>query len=258
MIKLDLEKYVKHGHLILSKRDIQAISEAILKDFKPEALKTPTAISADEFIENYLQFNLRYEDITHNQSVLGMVTFSGGNMAVYDKDNHDIQNINLDKNTILIDNSLLGENCVGRYEFTGFHESGHCILHSPKECKFSQISFLETIENSNIICGINNFAKTIYTKTQNDWKEWQADYFSACMKLPAKQVRAVAIESLRSIGIQKDSVCVYEDSYTECSDYLPCMVADLFSTSKIAAKYRLQELKILKTNQDFFDLLDNN
>ena len=45
-----------------------------------------------------------------------------------DKDNDNIEEIFLRGKTVLIDNLLLAEEQRGRYEFTGFHEGGHCIL----------------------------------------------------------------------------------------------------------------------------------
>lgn len=257
MYRPELQRYRKGGRLILSKRDIENISVAVLKDFKPQALKEPVALHADEFIEQYLGFHLRYECLTNNESILGMVTFTGGNIYVYDRENDGIQEIYVDKNTVLIDVGLLGEDKIGRYEFTGFHEGGHCILHAP-EISEGQMSMFEAPDTGTIIC---RSGETFYgmQKSDDDWREWQADYFSACMKLPRNMVRSVAIECMRNIGIVKDSISKYDkDVYNECCEFLPDMIAETFMTSKTAARYRLEELKIIRKDKDLFDYLNND
>lgn len=49
MVDFDLQRYRKGSRLMLSKRDIETIADAVLQDFKPQALKDPIALSADEF-----------------------------------------------------------------------------------------------------------------------------------------------------------------------------------------------------------------
>lgn len=257
---MDLSTYRKGGRLVLSKNDIEYIASSVLRDFKPQALKEPMALSADEFIEQYLGFKIRYEHITNNQSILGMVTFSGGRMIVYDAETDGIREIFVDEKTVLIDSTLLNEDKRGRYEFTGFHEGGHCVLHAPEKVHPDQIGMFSSDRAETIICRTSDALArggTPQKKTDGDWIEWQADYFSACMKMPRIRVREVAIESLRSIGINRDSISAYDkDTYEECDEYLPCLISETFVTSKAAARYRLQELKILKQHSDFLDLYD--
>ena len=242
MVDFDLQRYRKGSRLMLSKRDIETIADAVLQDFKPQALKDPIALSADEFLEQYLGCHLRYENLSNNGSILGMVVYNGGKLIVYDKDNDNIEEIFLRGKTVLIDNLLLAEEQRGRYEFTGFHEGGHCILHQPETVS----GFFD--HRKTIVCRTSEtFARFKNLTTDEDWAEWQADYFSACMKLPRRIVRMVAIDAMREIGVEKDCVTSYErDVYRECCEYLPRLIASIFTTSRTAAKYRLMELKILK------------
>lgn len=171
-----------------------------------------------------------------------MVVYNGGKLIVYDKDNDNIEEIFLRGKTVLIDNLLLAEEQRGRYEFTGFHEGGHCILHQPETVS----GFFD--HRKTIVCRTSEtFARFKNLTTDEDWAEWQADYFSACMKLPRRIVRMVAIDAMRGIGVKKDCVTSYErDVYRECCEYLPRLIASIFTTSRTAAKYQVDGTENIK------------
>jgi hypothetical protein len=239
-----LSRYRKGGELILSKKAIETIACFCLQLFCPNALKEPTPVFADEFIENFLQYNLRYEHLSNNHSVLGTIAFRAGELTIYDAEHNDIMPITVDKHTIILDKDLTEEGNKGRYEFTGFHESGHAILHQPEIVDYD-------IPDGIISC--RNTAEGINTslapgkKTPTEWREWQADYFASCMKLPRWAVTRFAREFLRSIGHMQGTVTV-RDNETEilANEILPEAVADFFVTSKQAARIKLIELRIIK------------
>lgn len=256
MLELDIGQYRKGKKLILSREQINSIAEMYIKDFKAEALKTPTPLEADEFVEQYIGYKMRYEYLSHNQSILGTIVFNGGQLTVYDAEKENIKKVHIDPETIIIDNTLLEPESKGRYEFTAFHEAGHSILHKPIMVDENQFSLFEMTKPQIIICrNTTGIAIPSKSRTDEEWREWHADVFSACMKMPRIPVREVAIQALRDAGIQSDCVVQHDsDTLFVCDELLPSAVADFFGTSRKAAKIRLQELKIIKVDRDILDI----
>lgn len=256
MIQIDIAKYRRGKKLILSREQINGIAERYIQDFKPEALTVPMPLDADEFIEQYLGYKMRYAYLTHNQSILGTIVFNGGQLKVYDAENNNVKKIHIEPETILIDNTLLAEENRGRYEFTGFHEAGHSILHKPEAVDSNQMTMFEMAKPSIIICrNTVGLTPPSRDRTDEEWKEWHADVFSACMKMPRKTTKEVAIQALRDLSISTDCIIQRDpDSAYICEEILPSAVADFFGTSKKAAKFRLQELRIIKVDRDILDM----
>jgi Zn-dependent peptidase ImmA (M78 family) len=241
MINLNIRQYKRGANLFLSKTRIESIAMRYIRDYKPKALQDPHPISADEFVECYLGYKIRYENLSHNQSILGMTITDGGNIPIYDKESNSVSHIQVEAKTVLIDNHLLDDNQRGRYEFTLMHEAGHIVLHCPNQSTRNKIFvFSELKESESIIRKeVENFCRI--NKTPMEWQEWQADYFASCMKLPKPMVRKFVMQVLRDMGLKQD--CISSDSFTTL--LLKRKVAEYFVTSMQAAEICLKELQII-------------
>ena len=106
MIQLDFRRK-KNGVPILSKKDIEDIAEVIIQDYKPKILDEPCSLDIELFSESYTELEMDYQDLTHAQSILGMVVFNDCRIPVYDAEKEKAKRIMVHEGTILIDNSLL-------------------------------------------------------------------------------------------------------------------------------------------------------
>lgn len=71
---------------ILSRARIDDIAEEYLKEYQPEALKTPMEIDIEGFMENYLGAIPDYQFLSHNMIYLGMTIFHDRIVPVYRKE----------------------------------------------------------------------------------------------------------------------------------------------------------------------------
>jgi hypothetical protein len=167
---------------ILSTKDMDMIAELLVNDYNPSILKEPQPINFEHFIEYYLGADLQYQDITSDESILGITSFDDGVATVYDLDEGREKNIKVKEGTIIIDNHLLSADKEGRLRFTALHEGGgHWWCHKDLYTKNKGQMYYDFIDNSHAIIrcraiSIENFSGKRKLVNQDDWMEYQADY----------------------------------------------------------------------------------
>lgn len=125
--------------------------------------ETKPPIPVEAIAEKYLEFTLEYDDL---EAMLGIPDVLGATWA--------------EEKRMVIHHSLL-DGIEGRIAFTCGHEIGHWILH--RKYLFDQ--FMRShypgnkMNEPTIVCRIS---------TSKLRGEWQADYFSACLLMPEKEV----------------------------------------------------------------------
>ena len=183
----------KNGVPVLSKQQIEVIGENFVRDFCPHALKNPQPLDVEGFVEVYLGCKLDYQFLPHCGAFLGMMVFNATDkVIVYDPVNNRAEYIHADARTVIIDNTLLEDNQTHRYRFTLGHEAGHDILHSQVYAfNPNQISMFENSSaNPMVQCRAIMPAFSSYNEwTDVDRMEWQSNYFSAVILMPAVAVR---------------------------------------------------------------------
>lgn len=233
-----------NGGLILNKQEINTITSKCLAEFDREVLRTPMPIMVEEIAELMLGYTLRYEHLSHNQAILAAIAFNAGRVTVYDDVKDDIKYIDVEDKTILLDRLLLSEEQRGRHEFSIGHEIGHAVIHPP--------SLIDYGDNNMIMCAntTGEFANTAPNRarsTKIEWREWQADYFASCLKLPKATVLPFAREYLvKHLGHSSEAIKVIGIEEYDIAEKLWSEVADFFITSKTAARIRLQDLQIIR------------
>ena len=235
------------GQLRLSKEHINMLALRCIADYNPEALKTPMPVMAEEIAEIHLGYDLRYEYLTHNESILGTIAFNAGTIPVYDPKRHDVKYINVKAKTMLFDRALTSQR--GRAEFSIAHEVGHAVMHPPGIVDYGNINGIITCRNTAAELNVSmpNFSRV----TPLGRREWQADYFAACLKLPKIPVITYARECLRKEGHGMGIVRVMNKNDYKLAELLWTKTANFFVTSNQAARIRLQELQIIRgLNQD--------
>lgn len=248
MVHLDF-KTKKNGMPVLSKKDIEELAEIIISDYKPDMIDKAKALDVEHFLEFYADLQMDYQDLTHNQSILGMMVFNDGHVPVYDANNNKAKMIPVDEGTVLIDNSLLNEEQLPRERFTLAHEVGHWLLHRQMYViDKNQISLFDNMpdERATAIkcrkCDIESTGRKNLL-TDDDWMEWQADYLASALLMPKKSFINEIILHAKEAGMYQ---YVYDlgidPKYSAWVDNVITKVAGTFEVSLTAAIIRINNL----------------
>lgn len=248
MVNLDF-KTKNNGMPVLSKADIEQLAEIVISDYKPDMIDKPKALDVEHFLEFYADLQMDYQDLTHNQSILGMLVFNDGNVPVYDAANNKAKMIPVDEGTVLIDNSLLNEEQLRRGRFTMAHEAGHWLLHRQMYIiDKNQVSLFDDMPNgrtTSIKCRKSDIESTKRKKllTDDDWMEWQADYLASALLMPKKSFINEIIRHSEKAGMDQYVFDIGIDSkYNAWVDNVITKVADSFEVSLTSAIIRINNL----------------
>lgn len=255
MVQIDF-KTKKNGMPVLSKDEMEVIAEIIIKDYNDKILDEPGVLDVEHFSECYAGLGMDYKDLTHNQSILGMIVFNDCYIPVYDAENNKAKRIPVDEGTILIDNSLLNDDQLRRGRFTLGHEISHWILHRQiymmNKDQLSLFDYLPEQKQPVIKCRTTDIECTgrKHFASDDDWMEWQADYMASALLMPKRAFTKTVREKFNSAGIKKS--CYELGTNTDkdlWSEVLPYELADIFDVSVTAAKIRLKNLNFIKDQQ---------
>ena len=184
----------KQNELPILKRDeIDYIAEQFLKDYQPEALKSPTEVDVDGFLECYLGATPDYQYLSHNMIYLGMTVFQDTNsIPVYDPYQNRAEYFRAKANTVIFDTRLVEEaKQEHRYRFTAGHECGHLVFHAPYFERLALLRKLWGVKQEMVMQCLRMdlpSSKKKELKTDTDWMEWQGNQFSGSFLMPKSAV----------------------------------------------------------------------
>ena len=275
--------YSAKGIPVLSRSQIEQITERYLMEYSPDVLAHPQRVDVERFAQEYMKFGTDFKCLSSDRRTLGMFIFEASDwIAVYDEETKSAKYVSEKENTIVIDNQLLEAGQEGRYRFTFAHELGHGVLHRrvmrrPQADPYQEYLFLfnddyaspadEMITDDTgmtpMESGKNNpgavhmfrcsfLNRAIDTKPESqwsdaDWLEWQADAFSSSILMPAGMVRAVARETEK---LTENSNGSRWNSFDEISrqitraERIGNEISRVFSVSRSAAFVRMKQLGI--------------
>lgn len=239
----------KNGVPILSKENIETIGENFIRDFCPDALKTPQAINIDDFVELYLGMTIDYQYLSNDGRYLGMTVFNDTDkVIIYDPEKNEADYLHANARTVLIDNSLLADNQGHRYRYTMGHEGAHDIFHSGYySYDPNQISMFDGDVAPMVQCREKALYSVPRVKgkwTDIEWMEWQANFLSSVLLMPKEAVRIVVASKKQKNPTMRAMAMIQSVSKT-------------FDVSPEAAKYRLQELGHITENIGNVSFLNN-
>ena len=217
---------------ILSRARIDDIAEEYLKEYQPEALKTPMEIDIEGFMENYLGAIPDYQFLSHNMIYLGMTIFHDSNhVIVYDPELNEAKYISARAKTIIIDMRLLEKIQEHRFRFTLGHESGHLIFH---KTYFEYLRRLAKISGDESVVQMRCLNSGTFGAgpliSDIDWLEWQANQFSSSFLMP----KTVVFSIINDFGTSSISL---KNAMRE--------MKSIFNVSNEAVSYRLRNLGII-------------
>lgn len=251
-------KRKSNGVPIISNIQIEDWAISLLRDYDESLLKEPKPIDIESFIEFYLGLKIGYEDLTHNQSILGTIALSDGSHIVYDREHNDIQERELKAGDVLIDNSLLEYESEGRRNFTLAHEAGHFITLQPiiKSRDKNQFCLFDDYKPSSVIqCRTSHLnsegSGTIRTCKSSDieWMEWHADSMGAALLMP-KPAMEVLVKDIWEHFHLNGKIILRRSEYVDmlAKEVIPTLVAQEFKVSYQSARIRLKKLNYISEN----------
>jgi len=252
MVKLNPRRtdYTNFNTPVLFDREIDEFAQAVLTDYKPQLLKEPCTINFQHFLESYLGASIEYHDIYNedpNRQILAMTVYGRGEVKVFDRENECVSRIPVPERTVIIDNSVMETGKEGLALFSGLHEAGHMLLHWDVYMRMMDAA-VECGEDVMpvVFCRrqhIESVANTRKTRTAEDWREHQADYFAAAIAMPNATFKAFVHSILRQNGYYKASITMGRDSDLDilAHDIIPDAVSDVYGVSKRAARIKLHK-----------------
>lgn len=225
-------------HYNYSARQLESAAEKLLFQFDPERLKKPKSIDVYAVIEKCLGVEYDWKYITPDQSILGATAFNAGYIWVWPepcyREGMLPSKVYLPKGCILIDATLTESGNRGRENFTVMHEVFHQVLH--KNC-FRR-------EKPDYIHGTSQKALNDkkLLKTSLDFIEYQANTCAAAFLMPQHVVREEFKKRSNNLSSKYPLPCNY------MVESIICDMANAFSVSKQAMRYRLNALNMITFN----------
>lgn len=265
MIEFRCRNYHKKDRTpIISDLAIMDYTEALIGDYKKSLLREPGAINPEHFLESYLGATLDYQDIYYKEdegAIAGATVFNDEKVLVFDKENMCIRPIDVEANTIIIDNSTMEEGKEGFALFTQLHEGGHFCIHP---CVYrrmpGQLSLFEVEdENEHVVkCKRSSLEKKGRLVTQEDFREHQANVFAATAAMPRPTFVPAAKEYIRKVGIgnKNDTIVIPDEldwSYEIGKFDVICPLTDLFGASRAATEIHMKRLGLIITETQYMD-----
>ena len=235
--------HYQSGVPILTRVEIEHISESILSKYMPDALITQKPVDIEELVENKAKLRVDYQLLCPDGSILGETIFVDGYREVYGVDDASgftkKQCIAVEKGTIILDSNLVDHE-ICRTNFTEAHEFGHCTLHS-----------LFYGSNEKRACRSHR-KQVLYfphreAMTPIQWTEWQANTFAAALLLPRPALRTTLQTFLKDNGLTWNKLkdfSLYENRIKY--DKFLYFVAKTYEVSKETARLRMNKLCRIK------------
>ena len=218
---------------------LNRIAEDKLRAFDKERLTIPKPLDAFDFIEfdNGLGLKTDPQRLTPNLSIWGLTSFNDGHWWVWPEDSAMPQRHPVKKGTILIDERLLlPEVNVGWRNFTLLHEGFHWVLH-PRIFMKQEVVYQHHCDHGSVSAQIGTKKPRL---TGIQITEWQANCAAAAFLMPSKAVTFAFREVLKVPMTMRLPI-----QWTIAIDLKVYDIADMFSASYTAMKYRLTDLGLV-------------
>lgn len=240
-------KYGSNNLPHISDAEIERHAIQYLQDYNPDLLKAPQPVDVDNFAECYLHLRLHYTDLSNTGFIWGRMVFNNTMIIVYDRENNRADEEPVEAETIVIDNSLLSEDCEVMYRSTVMHECGHSIYHAEYFCiDYSELPLMAMDDVAHLpytsckgtdVVGNESIGSRKKLKTDHDWLEHQAKYFSAAILMPKPTMKQLCKDP------RLQTYCFEKHSGFE-NDALIAVVAQKFNVSLTSACIRIKQLKL--------------
>lgn len=208
--------------IIGTKIEFENLADYILRDYLGNQYDSYIPFDVQAFAKDYLKLEISYSVFEEEHKIEGLRT----------------------GNQIILDHRLQDASKVGERNFTVAHECGHDIINwqDPSYVPHEIINYR-----------IRSQHKVL--KTENDFKEWQANVVASCLLL-----RPPLVEWAMFTFTKKDQITVFGDYQLYRQDrYQLRMMAEYLGVSQTCLLYRLDRLEMLdhKSFKDYDPVMDH-
>lgn len=204
MIILECNKTSEDMTPVLRDIDIARYAQSVLYDYRPEFFSyncgddpyfESALLDPYDFAEKYLDAAVDVQAIYTDSSddfIAGAAVFNLQKVKVFDKDNMCTQEIIVPANTILLDTRTVHGGSKSFEYFTLMHEAGHLLMHQrvfriPPAVGFYTRGEETQSADSATLCKRSNIGRRFGgLRTNEDFREHQANTFAACMLMPPR------------------------------------------------------------------------
>ena len=229
---------------VLSRKDIEFIGEAVIENYIRRNIDTISfPIDIDHFARMHLGLAIEYRKLSDDGRLLGLTTYKDVHLKLPFRTGDKV--ISVQRDTILLDSSLIPKSNLRRRRFTIAHECGHQILARTQEHRTGHSYRKDFMPG-------NQYSYR-ELKTAEDWSEWQANALGAVLLMPGAQLIP---QLFLGHGLHKFTLF---GSHFNCTDYKKIKeLSEMFNVSLSAMKIRLRELDLIidKPESEYAEPLD--
>ena len=194
--------------IIGTKVEFENLADYILRDYLGSEYESFKPFDVNAFAKDYLKLDISYCEFNPEDNIEGMRT----------------------GNQILLDQRLSEPTRVGERNFTIAHECGHDLINWQDP---------NYVPDQTINYRIRSQRKEL--KTENDFKEWQANVVASCLLLRPNLVGWAMFTFMK-----KDKLPIFGDYFLYREDrYRLRMMAQYLGVSQECLIYRLDRLELL-------------
>jgi hypothetical protein len=205
MIEFSCSRTSEDNTPVIRDIEIAKFAQCVLYDYRPELLTytsygedpyyEPALLDPYDFANNYLGSNIEVHDIyteSDKDVIAGAAVFNLQKVKVFDKEHMCTREILVPPNTILLDTATVDHWHKGFEFFTIMHEVGHLMLHQrvyriePMQ-GFYTTGNVPDVSGDAVLCMRSNIGRSSGgLKTNEDFREHQANTFAASMLMPPR------------------------------------------------------------------------
>lgn len=246
--KYVLTKYTQksNGRYILSNVAIEDVATKILQQYSPVHLRQPMPFDTVDFMQNHLGLLVKCRLIGEPTSgILGLIVMTDTASIPSIDNNGEKTVIEETFGTVLISPTLLTEENMPRCRYTEAHESAHFILHQPfyrwldKKYETKRERYYSCIA----CCTVGKPA--FKPKTEEDWREWQADKLAAALLMPKRPFTEYVRWITDKMGIRSGYLNMQNADDAIVYTHVMQHIANAFGVSRTAAEIRMKHLGLL-------------
>lgn len=242
-MQLDGYRQRENGMYILSRQEIDQISESILAEVCPENLVHPIPLNIDKIIyETGLDIKFKYIG-SLDSGILGLIVL-GDEAEILTLDECFTPVTTYENfGTILINPQTMTHDRCYRDRYTKVHEISHYYMHKEffrRLCGYGAINPSACIACRSMEIGPQNNAKTEY-----DWMEWQADNLAASLLMPKYIFLEYAKHVIRNAGNRKGYLVTDNSTDRNMAQDIIQQIATRFKVSRRAAQIRMLHLGLI-------------
>ena len=198
--------------------------------YHPDAKTKPVAIDVDELAAR-MGLTVQNTSISEDRSLFGQIYFADTEAKLYNSTVLEYENVQVNKNTILVDTEAAYLRSFGSRNMTVAHECVHAYYHR-KAFLFAQM-FNEDLHY--IQCQVNGVMKHGESNTTTEWMEIQANGIAPYILMPKESFLAYAKHLFEYYNVHGGL-----ETYT-INDIIR-KLADTFEVTIYAARKRLIDL----------------